>query len=133
MYARILVPLENSAYDETILAHVRRLARQCGGSAIVLIHVADGWAAAGPHLTYHLAAGEGGVTLFLQRLLASFEQRWSELATWHQLEPEQQRALTQAIERAYKGHLAALGEARDRRLSALLRSLEQARTDRTEA
>ena len=28
---------------------------------------------------------------------------------------------------------AALGEARDRRLSALLRSLEQARTDRTEA
>ncbi len=45
MYARILVPLENSAYDETILAHVRRLARQCGGSAIVLIHVADGWAA----------------------------------------------------------------------------------------
>ncbi len=92
-----------------------------------------GWAAAGPHLTYHLAAGEGGVTLFLQRLLASFEQRWSELATWHRLEPEQQRALTQAIERAYKGHLAALGEARDRRLSALLRSLEQARTDGTEA
>ena len=45
MYARILVPLENSAYDETILAHVRRLSRQCGGSAIVLIHVADGWAA----------------------------------------------------------------------------------------
>jgi len=90
---------------------------------------AIGWAAAGPHLTYHLAAGEGGVTMFLQRLLASFEQRWSELATWHQLEPEQQRALTLAIERAYKGHLAELGQARDRRLSALLRALEQARTD----
>ncbi len=88
-----------------------------------------GWAAAGPHLTYHLAAGEGGVTLFLQRLLASFEQRWSELATWKQLDPDQQRALTQAIERAYKGKLTELGEARDRRLSALLRALEQARTD----
>src|SRR5439155_1732318 len=31
-----------------------------------------GWAAAGPHLTYHLAAGDGGVTAFLQQLLASF-------------------------------------------------------------
>jgi len=45
MYSRIMVPLENSPYDETILEHVRRLARQCGGSALVLIHVADGWAA----------------------------------------------------------------------------------------
>ena len=45
MYSRIMVPLENSPYDETILSHVRRLARQCGGSALVLIHVADGWAA----------------------------------------------------------------------------------------
>lgn len=44
MFARILVPLENSAYDETILAYVRKLARHCG-SEIVLIHVADGWVA----------------------------------------------------------------------------------------
>lgn len=44
MYTRILVPLENSAYDEAILQHVRGLARMCGAS-IVLIHVADGWVA----------------------------------------------------------------------------------------
>lgn len=44
MYHRILVPVENSGYDERILDHVRRLARYCGAS-IVLIHVADGWAA----------------------------------------------------------------------------------------
>jgi nucleotide-binding universal stress UspA family protein len=44
MYKRILVPLEHSPYDETILAHVRKLARHCGAS-LVLIHVADGWAA----------------------------------------------------------------------------------------
>ena len=44
MYARILVPLENSPYDETILTHVRGLARH-HRAAIVLIHVADGWAA----------------------------------------------------------------------------------------
>lgn len=45
MYQRILVPVEHSAYDEVILIHVRKLAQQCGGSSIVLIHVADGWVA----------------------------------------------------------------------------------------
>jgi nucleotide-binding universal stress UspA family protein len=44
MYHRILVPVENSSYDERILDHVQQLATYCGAS-IVLIHVADGWAA----------------------------------------------------------------------------------------
>jgi nucleotide-binding universal stress UspA family protein len=44
MYARILVPLEHSPADETILGHVRMLAERLG-SALVLIHVADGWVA----------------------------------------------------------------------------------------
>jgi nucleotide-binding universal stress UspA family protein len=44
MYKRILVPLEHSAYDETILDHVVRLARYCGAE-VVLMHVADGFAA----------------------------------------------------------------------------------------
>ena len=44
MYTRILVPLENSAYDAAILAHVKTLADHCG-AGLVLIHVADGWAA----------------------------------------------------------------------------------------
>src|SRR5438105_9582570 len=43
MYKRILVPLEHSPYDESILPHVRKLARHCSAS-LVLIHVADGWA-----------------------------------------------------------------------------------------
>src|SRR5437660_12219542 len=42
MYSRILVPLENSPADETILAHARGLAKRLG-STLVLIHVADGW------------------------------------------------------------------------------------------
>lgn len=86
-----------------------------------------GWAAAGPHLTYHLASGEGGIRIFTQRLLASFESWWQQLAHWAQLDPDQQRTLTQAIERAYKGKIEFLREARDRRLSAILKSLEQAR------
>ena len=44
MYHRILVPLEHTVTDQHILAHVRELARFCGAS-LVLMHVADGWAA----------------------------------------------------------------------------------------
>ncbi len=44
MYERILVAIENSAADETILEHVEGLAR-LAGSRLLLLHVADGWAA----------------------------------------------------------------------------------------
>jgi 3-hydroxyacyl-CoA dehydrogenase len=88
-----------------------------------------GWAAAGPHLTYHLAAGEGGFKIFAHHLLASFESWWADLANWSRLEPEQQRALAQRIEQAYGKRIDALRDARDRRLSAILKALEQARTD----
>jgi nucleotide-binding universal stress UspA family protein len=44
MYKRILVPLEHSHYDDVIVAHVRKLAGE-SNSSLVLIHVADGWAA----------------------------------------------------------------------------------------
>lgn len=44
MYRRIMVPLEHSSSDDAILAHVRQLAGLCK-SAILLIHVADGFAA----------------------------------------------------------------------------------------
>lgn len=44
MFSHILVPLENSYADETILAMVRRIARCCG-ARLTLIHVADGFVA----------------------------------------------------------------------------------------
>jgi nucleotide-binding universal stress UspA family protein len=44
MFKRILVPLEHTATDDTILEFVRPLARETH-AALVLIHVADGWVA----------------------------------------------------------------------------------------
>ncbi len=44
MYRRILVAVENSAADQTILRHVSELAR-VHGAELLLVHVADGWAA----------------------------------------------------------------------------------------
>ena len=44
VYRRILVAIENSPADQTILTHVGELAKLTGAS-LVLVHVADGWAA----------------------------------------------------------------------------------------
>jgi nucleotide-binding universal stress UspA family protein len=44
MYRHILIPLENSDADETILSHIKRLARLTN-ARMLLVHVADGWVA----------------------------------------------------------------------------------------
>ena len=44
MYKRILVAVEHSAADRTILEHVTKLAGLTGAE-LLLVHVADGWAA----------------------------------------------------------------------------------------
>ena len=44
MYRRILIAVENSTADRTIIDHVEELARLTG-AALLLVHVADGWAA----------------------------------------------------------------------------------------
>ena len=44
MYRNILVAIEHSDADATILTHVEKLAKMTGAS-LLLVHVADGWAA----------------------------------------------------------------------------------------
>ena len=44
MYNTILVPVENRETDQTILRHIRSLAKLTNAK-LTLVHVADGWAA----------------------------------------------------------------------------------------
>src|SRR6476659_3730762 len=44
MYNNILVAIENSDADKAVLEHVGQLARMTG-ARLLLVHVADGWAA----------------------------------------------------------------------------------------
>ena len=44
MYHHILIPLENTPADETILVHIKPLAR-ITNAKLLLVHVADGWVA----------------------------------------------------------------------------------------
>lgn len=93
----------------------------------VSVGPALGWAAAGPHLTYHLAAGDRGVTGFLQHLLRSFEDIWRDLASWSQLDQDRQRKLVHVVEKAYSDRIGTLRPARDRRLGRILESMEDMR------
>ncbi len=86
-----------------------------------------GWAAAGPHLSYHLGAGEGGLEAFLQHLLKTFELWWDGLAKWTRLEPEQVRTLTAEVEKAYGKKLEQIRGPRDRRLASILKALDSAK------
>lgn len=44
MYRKILVSLENGPADEKLVPHISAFARHCG-AGLLLLHVADGWAA----------------------------------------------------------------------------------------
>ena len=57
MYKDILVTLDATKADRTILDHVVKLAGSCG-SKVTLLHVADGWAAR----TYGAYAVSGEIT-----------------------------------------------------------------------
>jgi nucleotide-binding universal stress UspA family protein len=45
LYGTILVTLDTTPTDRAILDHIKRLARAVGTRRVVLLHVADGWAA----------------------------------------------------------------------------------------
>ena len=44
MYKKILIPVENGPADQTILDHIKPLAK-IHGSSLLLMHVANGWVA----------------------------------------------------------------------------------------
>lgn len=44
MYKKILIPLENSKYDDVILKHIKPLAKEARAK-LILVHVADGYGA----------------------------------------------------------------------------------------
>jgi nucleotide-binding universal stress UspA family protein len=72
MYKTILVTLDGTASDRAIIEHVKQLAK-LARSRIVLLHVADGWAAR----TYGHDAVSPEIsedTAYLQTVLGEFQQ-----------------------------------------------------------
>jgi 3-hydroxypropionate dehydrogenase (NADP+) len=55
------------------------------------------WAIIGPHLSYHLGGGEGGIERFLDHLGPAMESRWKSLAKWTALPGSARRKLIDGI------------------------------------
>lgn len=80
------------------------------------------WAVMGPHMTYHLGGGAGGIEHYLEHLGPSQERRWASLGN-PRLTPEvKQRIIEGIIEEARGRPISQLEERRDRALIELLKS-----------
>src|SRR5664280_84411 len=71
MYKTILVTLDSTPTDHAIIEHVKRLAK-IAGSRVVLLHVADGWAAR-THGADAVSAEITDDTAYLEKVRAEFE------------------------------------------------------------
>ena len=80
------------------------------------------WALMGPHMTYHLGGGEGGIAGYLAHLGPSQVRRWQSLGTPSLDEEVQQRIIVGVAEEAAGRSIAELEERRDEGLLALLRA-----------
>ena len=83
------------------------------------------WALMGPHLTFHLAGGSGGIAHFLEQLGPPLESWWDDLGS-PRLTPEVSAALAEGVAAEAGGRdIATLEAERDRFLVDLL-ALKQA-------
>ena len=81
MYKHILVAVENSDADQTILSHVSELARMTGAE-LLLVHVADGWAARNfDQLQLRESEEMKGDREYLEQLRAGLEAKGLKAAT----------------------------------------------------
>jgi nucleotide-binding universal stress UspA family protein len=75
MYRKILVALDNSQTDQAMVAHISELAK-VHGSKLLLLHVADGWAARN-YNRFQLADSEEMKEdrAYLERVAADFQKQ----------------------------------------------------------
>jgi carnitine 3-dehydrogenase len=78
------------------------------------------WPIFGPHLTFHLAGGEGGMEHFMKHLLVPMQSWWNDLGN-PEMTPEVQRKIIDGVAGEAAGRsIAELAAERDRCLIAVL-------------
>lgn len=92
------------------------------------------WAAMGPHMTYHLGGGEGGIRHYLDHLGASQVRRWASLGTPDLTEDVKGRIVAGIEAEAAGRSIPELSARRDAALMGILKArIEVAGDDRTGA
>jgi 3-hydroxyacyl-CoA dehydrogenase len=83
------------------------------------------WALFGPHMTFNLGGGEGGLAHFMDHLLGPVQTWWDDLGA-PDVTPELQRRLIEGVNAEAGGRsIADLAQARDADLTALLKALQR--------
>ena len=83
------------------------------------------WAIMGPHMTYHLGGGQGGIEHYLKHLGPSQEKRWASLGN-PTLGPDVQSKIVEGVAEEAQGRsISDLEQERDRLLIAILRLRNQ--------
>ncbi len=83
------------------------------------------WALFGPHMTFNLGGGAGGLANFMDHLLGPVQTWWDDLGA-PDVTPELQRRLIEGVNaEAGKRSIAELVETRDAELTALLKVLQR--------
>jgi 3-hydroxyacyl-CoA dehydrogenase len=79
------------------------------------------WALMGPHLTFHLAGGEGGMAHFMSHLAPAVQTWMDDLGTTRLTPPVQKEIIDGVAEEAGKRSIADLQRWRDRKLVEILK------------
>jgi 3-hydroxyacyl-CoA dehydrogenase len=82
------------------------------------------WALMGPHLTYHLGGGEGGIKHFIDHLGPAFATWLKDMAVWTEFPPESRDILHEGVQKEVEGrNQAELAKWRDEKLTELIKLL----------
>jgi len=84
------------------------------------------WAIIGPHLSYHLGGGKGGIEHFLDHLGPTMESRWKSLAKWTVLPSSAKKKIIEGIRNhsmVREKSMDEIIEWRDNKLAELLKIL----------
>ncbi len=84
------------------------------------------WPIYGPHLTFHLAGGIGGMEHFMKHLLVPMQSWWDDLGDPEMTAEVQRRIVEGVAEEAGGRSIAELAARRDRALIAILEALKSA-------
>ncbi len=85
------------------------------------------WPIYGPHLTFHLAGGSGGMEHFMKHLLAPMQGWWNDLGQPEMTAELRRKIIDGIAEEAAGRSIAELAAERDRCLIAILDALKQKR------
>jgi len=84
------------------------------------------WAVLGPHLSYHLGGGEGGIEYYLRHLGPAMAARWRTLATWTSIPPSAEKKIVQGVSKMRllkEKSFAEIADWRDKKLLELVKAL----------